>query len=56
MKNKKILILNDGSGYKNWGIKACIDGLNNIFEQEIKSYEITGVPHSSRRDLYSAMT
>lgn len=27
----KILILNDGSGYSNWGIKACIDGLKKLF-------------------------
>ena len=53
MKNKKVLILNDGSGYKNWGIKACIDGLNNIFEKEIKNYQKTGVPHSYMHKVYT---
>ena len=28
----KILILNDGSKYENWGIKACIDGLEVMLE------------------------
>ena len=27
----KILVLNDGSEYQNWGIVACIDGLRQIF-------------------------
>ena len=27
----KVLILNDGSEYENWGIQACIDGLKHIF-------------------------
>lgn len=28
----RILILNDGSNYSNWGIKACLDGLLKLFE------------------------
>ncbi len=27
----KLLIINDGSDYSNWGIQACIDGLNSHF-------------------------
>ena len=27
----KLLIINDGSDYSNWGIQACIDGLSSHF-------------------------
>lgn len=42
----KILILNDGSNYENWGIKACYDGLINIFDNIFPEYEVSGIPHS----------
>ena len=28
----KLLIINDGSDYSNWGIQACIDGLKSHFK------------------------
>ena len=39
MSKKRILILNDGSAYENWGIKACIDGLKNILKKIIARIE-----------------
>jgi polysaccharide pyruvyl transferase WcaK-like protein len=53
MKSKKILILNDGSSYENWGIKACIDGLENILEKTLGGFEVIGVPHSYMHKKYS---
>lgn len=46
---KKVLILNDGSNYENWGIKACIDGVKEIF----KSDSVEGIPHSYMHKRYS---
>ena len=43
---KKILILNDGSNYENWGIKACIDGLLKILNSGDENFIIEGLPHS----------
>ena len=42
----KILILNDGSKYENWGIRACYDGLINIFDNIFSDYDLDGIPHS----------
>ena len=28
----RLLIINDGSDYSNWGIQACIDGLKSHFK------------------------
>jgi polysaccharide pyruvyl transferase WcaK-like protein len=53
MSKKKILILNDGSAYENWGIKACIDGLKNILENTLSDVELVGVPHSYMHQKYS---
>lgn len=53
MVKKKILILNDGSSYENWGIKACIDGFKNILEKTHPEFEIDGVPHSYMHKKYS---
>lgn len=50
---KKILILNDGSSYENWGIKACIDGLKNILEKIHPEFELDGIPHSYMHKKYS---
>lgn len=38
---KKVLILNDGSDYANWGIKACIDGLRAILRSAFPEAEFT---------------
>ena len=53
MSKKKILVLNDGSNYENWGIKACIDGLKNILKKSLDDFEIIGVPHSYMHKKYS---
>lgn len=53
MVKKKVLILNDGSAYENWGIKACIDGLKNILEKMHPEYELDGIPHSYMHKKYS---
>jgi hypothetical protein len=45
---EKILVLNDGSKYENWGIKACIDGVKNIFGDDI-----VGIPHSYMHKKYN---
>lgn len=50
---KRILVLNDGSNYENWGIKACIDGLKNILEHTVDNFEFIGVPHSYMHQKYS---
>lgn len=52
MSKKRILILNDGSAYENWGIKACIDGLKNILKKTCPEYEIDGIPHSYMHKKY----
>ncbi|MEJ1338076.1 MAG: polysaccharide pyruvyl transferase family protein [Candidatus Sedimenticola sp. (ex Thyasira tokunagai)] len=53
MGKKKILVLNDGASYENWGIKACIDGLNNIFQNTFEDFEIIGRSHSYMHKKYS---
>lgn len=50
--NKKVLILNDGSDYQNWGIKACIDGLKIIL-QRIPGIETTTLPHAFMIQKYA---
>ncbi len=50
---KKILILNDGSNYENWGIKACIDGLLKILNSGDVNFIIEGLPHSYMHRKYS---
>lgn len=49
----KLLILNDGINYENWGIKACIDGLKSLFNEAIEHVEIEGLPHSYMHKKYS---
>lgn len=53
MKKTKILVLNDGAKYKNWGIKACIDGLYNIIDLKQSDFEIISLPHSFMHKQYS---
>lgn len=53
MNKKKILVLNDGSSYENWGIKACIDGLKNILENTSNDFKIIGVPHRYMHKKYT---
>lgn len=48
----KVLILNDGSQYKNWGIRACIDGLKKIFFQD-GSFEVETLSHQFMHKKYS---
>jgi polysaccharide pyruvyl transferase WcaK-like protein len=50
---KKVLILNDGSEYKNWGIKACIDGLKKILRQDFDEKDIYSFNHQYMHRLYS---
>ncbi|MDB4052638.1 polysaccharide pyruvyl transferase family protein [Octadecabacter sp.] len=45
----KILILNDGSEYENWGIQACIDGIKYI----LGNNTIDSVKHSNLHQKYS---
>lgn len=45
----KLLILNDGTEYDNWGIQACIDGLKELF----KDHEITTIKHSTLHRTYA---
>lgn len=44
----KVLILNDGSDYKNWGIIACIDGLKIIF----KNFKTDTISHYEMHKRY----
>lgn len=53
MNKKTVLILNDGSQYENWGIKACIDGLKNILKNTLGHFEMIGMPHSYMHKKYS---
>lgn len=48
----KILILNDGSAYENWGIKACIDGLKHILKSAEPTAEITTMSHAMMTNKY----
>lgn len=48
---KKVLILNDGSSYENWGIKACMDGLKNILGDS--EFEISSLSHNYMHKKYS---
>ncbi len=45
----KLLILNDGRKYENWGIKACFDGLGTIF----KDHTIETVEHADLHRLFN---
>ena len=45
----RVLILNDGSEYENWGIQACIDGLKHI----LGDCSISTIRHSHLHQKYS---
>lgn len=47
-----ILVLNDGSRYENWGIKACIDGLLKSLYDSIPKCQIEGLPHEYMHKRY----
>ena len=49
---KKILVLNDGSSYENWGIKACIDGLLQILNESFPFSKIEGLNHEYMHKKY----
>lgn len=49
---KKILILNDGSKYENWGMKACIAGLKKILSQ-IDSIELRSLDYDFMNRRYA---
>jgi polysaccharide pyruvyl transferase WcaK-like protein len=53
MKNTKILILNDGKKFSNWGIQAATDGIINILKQKIDNVEFLYLPHSILIKNYS---
>lgn len=48
----KILILNDGSKYQNWGIKACIDGLREILKDVIDDNEVDTLSHGFMHKIF----
>jgi len=52
MLKKRILILNDGSKYENWGIKACIDGLKKILNSNELGFELIGLEHEFMHKKY----
>jgi polysaccharide pyruvyl transferase WcaK-like protein len=45
----RVLILNDGSDYENWGIQACIDGIKHVHGD----CTIDSVKHSNLHQRYS---
>ena len=45
----RVLILNDGSDYENWGIQACIDGIKHI----LGDCTIDSVKHANLHQKYS---
>jgi polysaccharide pyruvyl transferase WcaK-like protein len=51
--NTRILVLNDGSRYENWGIKACIDGLLKILNLAFADSKIEGLPHEYMHKKYA---
>ncbi len=53
MSKKKILILNDGKKFSNWGIQAATDGIVNIIKEHIKNAEIAYLPHSVLQKNFS---
>ena len=50
---KKVLILNDGSKYANWGIKACIDGLYHILDQTGTDLEVSSIDWTFMHKKYA---
>lgn len=50
--DKKVLILNDGTKYENWGIKACIDGLRNILKEGFDEENVLSLDHQFMHKLY----
>lgn len=53
MNNKKVLILNDGKKFSNWGIQAATDGIVNILKTNIKDIEISYLPHEVLQKNFS---
>ena len=45
MNKKKILVLNDGGKFSNWGIHAATDGIINILRENIENVEFSFLSH-----------
>lgn len=53
MNRKRILVLNDGSSYENWGIKACIDGVRSIISHHDNGFYVDRLSHQFMHKRYS---
>lgn len=48
----KILFLNNGKDFSNWGLKAATDGLVNILKDKIKNVEFLFLSHSKLHKIF----
>jgi polysaccharide pyruvyl transferase WcaK-like protein len=49
---KKILVLNEGGDFSNWGIQAATDGIVKILNEKIEGVELNYLPHSVFQNNY----